>query len=150
MAKIDLGRIMPRFLGEWSGVARYEPLDVVYYSLDGSSYVAIQKSTNKKPTETAYWTKVAQGADSTTDVSRVLDAIKAAGTLNINSIETTSLTVNGSDIASVIQTQQQQIVALNEELAAQKQLVNELDDTVREHSDYIVNLLERVEALESK
>lgn len=49
MATYNLGRILPRFRGQWNPTVNYDKLDVVYF--EGSSYMAISDNINKRPDE---------------------------------------------------------------------------------------------------
>lgn len=49
MATYNLGRILPRFRGQWDPTINYDKLDVVYF--EGSSYMALSDNINKRPDE---------------------------------------------------------------------------------------------------
>lgn len=49
MATYNLGRVLPRFRGQWDPTINYDKLDVVYF--EGSSYMAISDNINKRPDE---------------------------------------------------------------------------------------------------
>jgi hypothetical protein len=53
----NLGRILPKFKGNYTAETEYNYLDIVYYN--GSSYVAKQTTTGNVPTNTTYWDIVA-------------------------------------------------------------------------------------------
>lgn len=57
MSIYNLGRVLPIFKGEYNPTETYENLDVVLYN--GSSYVAIDTTTNNPPTDENYWVIVA-------------------------------------------------------------------------------------------
>lgn len=60
MAQINLGRILPIFLGEWDGQTQYTKLDITYH--DGSSYVAKIDNKNANPSENPdVWQLMAAG-----------------------------------------------------------------------------------------
>ena len=58
---INLGKIIPNFLGDWSSTATYSKMDVVIYS--NNSYIALKSvSANVVPTtDTASWALLAKG-----------------------------------------------------------------------------------------
>ena len=58
MSIYNLGRVLPIFRGEYDPTATYENLDVVLYN--GSSYVALNTTTNNLPTDETHWAIVAQ------------------------------------------------------------------------------------------
>lgn len=49
MATYNLGRILPRFRGNWDPTVNYERMDVVYF--EGSSYMSVTSNINKRPPE---------------------------------------------------------------------------------------------------
>lgn len=57
MSVYNLGRVLPIFKGEYDPTATYENLDVVLYN--GSSYVALNTTTNNLPTDENHWAIVA-------------------------------------------------------------------------------------------
>ena len=57
MSIYNLGRVLPIFKGEYNPTETYENLDVVLYN--GSSYVAINTTTNNLPTDENHWAVVA-------------------------------------------------------------------------------------------
>lgn len=65
---MDAGRIGLVFRGNYSIATSYEYLDVVFYGVDGCSYVAIKDAIGKLPTDTEYWQKLAEGAVNKVDV----------------------------------------------------------------------------------
>ena len=79
MATVNLGRIKFVWQGAYSGATAYVADDVVSYN--GSSYICILASTNNLPTNTTYWSIMAQ-----------------TGTNGTNG-------TNGTDVGTVITTQ---------------------------------------------
>lgn len=61
MATINLGRVKPVFRGAYSGATAYVVDDIVTYQ--GSTYICILASTGNLPTDTTYWTLMAEGGD---------------------------------------------------------------------------------------
>jgi len=57
MSVYNLGRVLPIFKGEYNPTETYENLDVVLYN--GSSYVAINTTTNNLPTDENHWVLLA-------------------------------------------------------------------------------------------
>lgn len=57
MSIYNLGRVLPIFKGEYDPSTTYENLDVVLYN--GSSYVALNTTTNNLPTDDNHWALVA-------------------------------------------------------------------------------------------
>lgn len=57
MSIYNLGRVLPIFKGEYDPTETYENLDVVLYN--GSSYVALNTTTNNLPTDENHWVLVA-------------------------------------------------------------------------------------------
>ena len=60
----SLGRIGLKICGEYNAEETYSELDVV--SFEGSSYAALEESTNVPPTDTAKWCLIARGNPVTT------------------------------------------------------------------------------------
>lgn len=54
----DLGKVAYKSKGTYSSSTQYEINDVVTY--EGSSYVALQNTTNHVPTNTTYWQLIAE------------------------------------------------------------------------------------------
>ena len=51
---INLGRVAPKYIGNWDAKVNYNELDIVYYN--GNSYIAKQSSINQTPSATStYW-----------------------------------------------------------------------------------------------
>lgn len=67
MATIDLGRIKFKWQGAYNGATAYVVDDVVSYS--GSSYVCILASTGNLPTNTTYWSIMAQAGTDITSLA---------------------------------------------------------------------------------
>ena len=62
MGQINLGRVMPNYIGEWNSTREYSNLDVVSYS--GSSYLCKRTNKNSAPTETnTNWILLAKKGD---------------------------------------------------------------------------------------
>lgn len=67
MGQINLGRVMPNYIGAWNSTREYYNLDVVSYS--GCSYLCKRTNKNSAPSETnTNWVLLAQkgGAQFTT------------------------------------------------------------------------------------
>jgi len=67
MATIDLGRIKFKWQGAYNGATAYVVDDVVSYN--GSSYVCILASTGNVPTNTTYWSIMAQAGTDITSLA---------------------------------------------------------------------------------
>ena len=51
---VNLGRIMPKYMGDYSTNVNYNTLDIVFY--EGSSYIATQPSLRQTPAiDSEYW-----------------------------------------------------------------------------------------------
>ena len=51
MAQINIGRVLPIFVGDWNNSSIYSKLDVVLYN--GSSWVAVESNSGVTPDESA-------------------------------------------------------------------------------------------------
>lgn len=58
MSTYVLGRVLPIWKGTYDSTEEYNPLDIVLYN--GSSYVALKEAQGIAPTNTTYWSLVAQ------------------------------------------------------------------------------------------
>ena len=50
MGQINLGRVLPNYIGEWNSTREYYKLDVVSYN--GCSYLCNRTNKNSAPSET--------------------------------------------------------------------------------------------------
>lgn len=61
MSKYNLGRVLPKWKGDFSATEHYDPMDVVLYN--GSSYVALTETHGNTPTDTPndFWGLMVKG-----------------------------------------------------------------------------------------
>ena len=61
MSRYNLGRVLPKWKGDFSATEHYDPMDVVLYN--GSSYVALCETHGNTPTDTPndYWSLMVKG-----------------------------------------------------------------------------------------
>ena len=67
MAIIDLGKVSITWQGTYAGGTAYTPKDAVYYN--GTSYICTANTTGNLPTDTSYWSKMAEGGDVATTLT---------------------------------------------------------------------------------
>ena len=67
MAIIDLGKVSITWRGTYAGGTAYTPKDAVYYN--GTSYICTANTTGNLPTDTSYWSKMAEGGDVATTLT---------------------------------------------------------------------------------
>ena len=68
MAQINIGRVLPIFVGDWNNSSIYSKLDVVLYN--GSSWVAVETNSGETPDESAADWQLAARAGSWTNFSQ--------------------------------------------------------------------------------
>lgn len=103
MKTINLGRILPQFLGAWSSERTYEKLDVIYYPPDKASYVAIQTSHGEIPTNSNSWVLLCQGGEPHNNSTAIQDggtinALNIIGNLSAGNILTANIEYKGQNL----------------------------------------------------